>query len=200
MKNINEWQKLQKLNQISPDWVEWYNETKDTTMKSYREWKIQKNLEILLEDGEPPMQPGQLPPPDPSQPAGPPPPGGQPPAQQPPPEPEQPQGDDKVLVGQLQGILGQKIGSALMPAAIAMKEEAKKVKSLADQKQMNPADGLKMWLWTCINAWEKTVASQAQKQPPQALQVPQPPQAPQPPQPPPQAPQLPPQAPPQPGM
>jgi hypothetical protein len=49
-----------------------------------------------------------------------------------------------------------------------MKEEAKKVKSLADQKQLSPADGLKMWLWTCVNAWQKTVASQAQNQPPQA--------------------------------
>ena len=33
----------------------------------------------------------------------------------------------------------------------AMKEEAKKVKSLADQKQMNPADGLKMWLFENLN-------------------------------------------------
>jgi hypothetical protein len=171
MKNINEWQKLQKLNEIG--WSEWYETIQHASMKSYREWKIKQNLDLMLEEG-PPVQPGQLPPSDPNQPQGPPPSGAaQPPpqpqpGQEPPqPQPEPPQ-DDKALVDQLQSVLGQKIGSALMPAAVAMKEEAKKVKSLADQKQLSPADGLKMWLWTCVNAWQKTVASQAQNQPPQA--------------------------------
>lgn len=193
MKNINEWQKFQKLN---PDWAKWLEEARETKMKSYREWKIQKNLELMMEQ-EPPVQAGQLPPPDPNQPPGPPPSGAvQPPqmpqvppspqsqAPQPPtppqPEPQQAQ-DDKSLVDQLQTILGQKIGSALMPAAVAMKEEAKKVKSLADQKQLNPADGLKMWLWTCVNAWQKTVESQGQTQPVPQVPAAQPPQPPQPP-------------------
>lgn len=199
MKKINEWQIEQKLNQIGPNWAKWYSESEnDIKMKTYRDWKLRRNLDTMLEQGDPPVQPGQLPPPDPSQP-GPPPPGqptqpppGQPPApdqsqpgQPPPPDQSQPgqpptpdqppPGDDKELVNQLRGLLGQKGGSALMPSSEMMKQQASSIKTIADQKQLSPADGLKMWLWTCVNAWQKIIESQAQKQPQPSAQTQQPP-------------------------
>jgi hypothetical protein len=76
----------------------------------------------------------------------------------------------------LRGLLGQKSGSALMPSSEMMKQQASSIKTIADQKQLSPADGLKMWLWTCVNAWQKIIESQAQKQP---QKQPQPPVQPQ---------------------
>lgn len=201
MKNINDWQKEQKLNHIGTNWAEWYFEKDDHRMKTYREWKIRKNLDIMLEEG-PPVQPGQLPPPDPNQPPGPPPPGqspggqppqppGPPPGQEvPPPETPPPAGpeappvpdDDKALIGNLKGILGESPKGDEFASTAAMREEVKKVMSLAQQKQKNPADGLKMWLWRCISVWQKEIKQQQPKQP----QQPQPQQG-QPPAPPPGA-------------
>lgn len=198
MKSIDNWKKDLILEELSIDECN-LKEIMNSKMLSFNDWKIKSLVKEYLEQGPPPGGPppeGQ-PPPEGS-PAGPPPEGpplsgaaaqsqqpkgqdpnsvqpiGQPPPQGP---------DDKSIVNQLKSILGDRNKNDEFPSPAALKLEAKKIKQKAAQKKLDSGKGLQMWLWNCIDAWQKA-----------KIYLPKPP--PTPPTPPPQPPQGPPQGPP----
>jgi hypothetical protein len=183
MKSINDWKREKILETFNLN--EWYTAS-ENNMPSFNDWRLKKAINAILDEqapnplgnpdpeaipGQPPNPQFNVPPPGPegAPPAGPegaPPPGpeGAPPAGPegaPPPEgqPTGPMGgDDKALISSLQPILGDKPKDAL-PVSTALKMEAKKAKEKAAHGKSDSGEGLKTWLWLCLDAWMKTKIS-----------------------------------------
>jgi hypothetical protein len=116
------------------------------------------------EAGPPQMGPEQMgqemPPPGPEQ-------------QQPPESPPQSPTDDKAFLASLQPVLGDK-PKDILPSSSALKLEAEKEKKKIASSKGDSVQGLKNWLWICIDAWNKAKVSlpkpkqeQPQQGPPQ---------------------------------
>jgi hypothetical protein len=186
MKKLNDWKKEQFVDSLSL--TEWYKANKDKPLKSFTDWKIYGLLQQLLEQGpDMGMPPGMSPMPGQADAGAQP----QPPAQNDPanidpigetPTQNMDGEDENEVMDSLKQVIGEKSQDNDFPVAAALKLEAKKAKERTIQKKMDSGAGLKMWLWTCLNAWFGTkVALPKPEEPPQQQQPP--PQLPQPGQP-----------------
>lgn len=192
MKDFNDWKKELLLKSLKLD--EWYKNSDKA--KSFNDWRLKEAVRNLFEQmdpgpgaglpgppGVPPMAgPGPGPGPEPGPEPGPGQ-GGPPPL---PPQPndvapigDKPAGDaedEKAVLDSLKPVLGEKAKENNFPVATAMKLEAKKAKERTIQKKLDSGAGLKMWLWTCVDAWfgTKIALPKPEESPqPQQLQQPQ---------------------------